>query len=89
MVDNVKEIIFQNGLAGEVDFPQSRLVRDHGLSILESLGRSFIDYVHPDDRRRNRDLLAPLIRQEKEYCRHEVRFLAAERGFAGWKSMCR
>ena len=54
-----------------------------GFPVVESLGTSFLQYVHPDDRERNTRLFAPLIERKKDYCRHEVRYLKKSGGSAG------
>ena len=40
-----------------------------------------MNYVHPDDRNRNLELFEPLIKREKDHCRHEVRYLTKDGGF--------
>ena len=81
VVDNVKEVIFQTDAAGLWIFLNRAWTEITGFGIAESLGRTFLDYVHPDDRQRNQDLFAPLIARQKEYCRHEVRYLTSDGGF--------
>ncbi|NTW01177.1 MAG: PAS domain S-box protein [Oscillochloris sp.] len=81
VVDNIKEVIFQTDDTGSWIFLNRAWTEITGFSITESLGQSFIGYVHPDDRERNMALFAPLIAQEKEYCRHEVRYLTKDGSF--------
>ena len=42
---------------------------------------NFLDYVHLDDRQHNLELFKPLIECEKDYCRHEIRYLTKDGGF--------
>ena len=81
VVDNVKEVIFQTDAAGLWIFLNRAWTEITGFGLAESLGRNFLDYVHPDDRQRNQDLFVPLIARQKEYCRHEVRYLTSDGGF--------
>ncbi len=81
VVDNVKEVIFQTDAAGAWTFLNHAWTEITGFALDELLGRDFLGYVHPDDRARNMALFAPLIAREKEYCRHEVRYLTRDGGF--------
>jgi PAS domain S-box-containing protein len=75
LVDNVKEVVFQTDAAGKWSFLNRAWTEITGFEIETSLGQNFIDYVHPDDRARNWEQFQPLIAREKEFCRHEVRYL--------------
>ena len=81
VVDNVKEVIFQTDSEGRWTFLNPAWTEITGFRVEESLGQPFLDYVHPDDRQRNLELFQPLIAREKEYCRHEVRYLTQAGGF--------
>jgi PAS domain S-box-containing protein len=52
-----------------------------GFALEDSLGAPCLDYVHPEDRRRNFELFVSLIRGEQDQCRHEVRYLHKMGGF--------
>lgn len=75
VVDNVREVIFQTDAQGYWLFLNPAWSEITGFAIADSLGTLFLDYIHPDDRQRNLELFQPLIEREKEYCRHEVRYL--------------
>jgi len=81
VVNNVKEVIFQTDSEGRWTFLNPAWTEITGFGVEESLGQPFLDYVHPDDRQRNLELFQPLIEREKEYCRHEVRYLTQAGGF--------
>ena len=81
VVENVNEIIFQTDAEGLWIFLNKSWEKVTGFTIGESLGKQFLDYVHPDDRERNNALFMPLIKREKEYCRHEVRYLTKDGHF--------
>lgn len=81
LVINLKEVVFQTDAAGLWTYLNPAWEEVTGFSVQESLGRLFLDYVHPDDRERNNKLFQPLIQRQKEYCRHQVRYLAKDGGF--------
>lgn len=81
VVDNLKEVIFQTDAQGLWTFLNPAWCEITGFTVDESLGKSFLDYIHPDDRQRNYELFEPLIQRKKEYCLHEIRYLTADGGF--------
>jgi PAS domain S-box-containing protein len=44
-------------------------------TVEESIGTNFLNYIHPEDRQRNLELFQPLIDRQKDYCRHEIRYI--------------
>ena len=52
-----------------------------GFEVDNSIGKQFLDFVHPADQELNRDLFEPLIRHEKEYYRHEIRYITKSGNF--------
>jgi len=81
VLENIKEIIFQTDADGLWLFLNKAWEEVTGFSVEESLGQLFINYVHPDDRQRNMELFQPLISRQKDYCRHQVRYLTKDGGF--------
>ena len=81
VVENIKEVIFYTDAQGLWLFLNQSWTEMTGFSLEESLGTSFLDYVYPEDRERNMALFMPLMRKEKEYCRHEIRYVTKEGGF--------
>jgi PAS domain S-box-containing protein len=81
VIENIKEVVFITDTHGNWTFLNNSWTELTGFEIDESLGKVFIDYLHPDDRQTNWDLFKPLIEREKEYCRHEIRYLTREGGF--------
>ncbi len=81
MVDHVKEVIFQTDAQGKWIFLNPAWTEVTGFAVADSLGTVFLDYVHPDDRERNRALFEPLIQRNKDFCRHEIRYLHKSGGF--------
>jgi PAS domain S-box-containing protein len=81
VVDSVKEVIFQTDVTGVWTFLNPAWTKVTGFAVEESLGTSFLDYVHPGDRQHNLELFHPLIERQKEFCRHEIRYLTKQGGF--------
>ncbi len=81
VVNTVKEVIFQTDATGLWTFLNPAWTEITGFTVEESLGKLFLDYVHPDDRQRNMDAFLPLLNKEKPYCRHEVRYLTRDGNF--------
>jgi PAS domain S-box-containing protein len=81
VVDNLKEAIFQTDAVGLWTFLNPAWTEITGFTLEESIGTNFLNYVHPDDRQHNLELFQPLIERQKEYCRHEIRYLAKDGGF--------
>ncbi|VBB05278.1 pac motif [Lucifera butyrica] len=75
IINNVQTVIFQTDAAGRWTFLNSAWTKITRFAISESAGTLFLDYVHPDDREHNQELLKLLIERKKEYCHHEVRYL--------------
>ncbi|MFT3869400.1 MAG: PAS domain S-box protein [Nibricoccus sp.] len=80
VVTNLKEVVFQTNATGLWTLLNPAWEEITGFKVEQSLGQLFLDYVHPDDRERNNQLFGPLIRREKEYCRHSVRYLTNDGG---------
>ncbi|MEY4489366.1 MAG: hypothetical protein RIQ79_1874 [Verrucomicrobiota bacterium] len=81
VVDNLKEVVFQTDAEGRWLLLNPAWTEITGHAVADSLGCVFLDYVHPDDRARNSELFRPLIAREKDYCRHEIRYLTRGGGF--------
>ncbi len=81
VVDNVKEVIFQTDAEGTWTFLNHAWEEITGFDVGNSIGKPFLEFVHPEDRQRNATQFAPLIAREKDYCRHEIRYLTREGGF--------
>ena len=81
IVDNLKEVVFQTDAEGRWTFLNPAWAEITGFPVEDSIGQVFLEYVHPEDRQRNLELFAPLIERQKDYCRHEIRYLTKDGGF--------
>ena len=75
VVDNVKEVIFQTDVDGLWTFLNPAWKEITGFEVNTTLGKQSLDFVHPLDRKNHEDLFGPLLLHEKEYCRHELRYM--------------
>jgi PAS domain S-box-containing protein len=75
VVDHVKEVIFQIDAEGLWTFLNPAWTEIMEFTVEESIGTNFLNYIHPEDRQRNLELFQPLIDRQKDYCRHEIRYI--------------
>lgn len=77
VVDNVKEVIFQTDTTGLWTFlnPAWTTVQVTAFTIAQSLGTSFLDYIHERDHQHSLEVFQSLVLGRQESCRHEVRYL--------------
>lgn len=81
LIENMKEVVSQTDANGAWTFLNPAWTEITGFSIEESIGKNFLDYVHPEDRERHKKIFQQLIEQKKGFCRHEVRYLRKAGGF--------
>ena len=81
VVNSVKEVIFQTDEIGFWSFLNPAWHEITGFEAEASLGHAFLDFIHPLDKEGNAKLFASLVSCEKEYCRHEVRYLTKSGGY--------
>ncbi len=80
-IEGVKDVVFQTDAVGHWTYLNPAWHEITGFTVEESLGRLFLDFVHPEDHKRNIAEFEPLITRKKSYCRHEVRYLTSDGGF--------
>ncbi|MBS1818523.1 MAG: response regulator [Acidobacteria bacterium] len=81
VVRNLREVVFETDAAGLWTYLNPAWAEITGFELSDSLGKPFFEFLHPDDVELNRQRFEPLIRREKEYCRHEIRYRTADGGF--------
>ena len=75
VVNSVREIIFQINPDGKWLFLNPAWTTITGFPVETTLGTNIVDYVHPSDRALLPGLFQPLLAQQTEFCRHEIRGL--------------
>lgn len=81
LVTNMREVAFQTDIQGRWVLLNEAWTEVTGFEVADSLGRCFLDFVYPEDREMNGKKFKPLINREKEYCRHEIRYITKSGGF--------
>ena len=81
IIDELREVVFRTNADGCWTFLNPAWTEITGYELAESLNRNFVDFVHPDDRAENWEKFRPMMAREKDFCRHEVRYLTKEGGF--------
>lgn len=74
LVESIKEVIFQLDVAGNWTFLNPAWNAITGFDAKQTLGKSFLQYVHEQDRDYNRQVFTKVIKGQQEYSRHETRF---------------
>jgi PAS domain S-box-containing protein len=78
VVENIKEVIFQLDEFGHWAFLNPAWTDVTGFEVKPTLGTFFIEYLHEEDRERNRHIFLQLMERKLEYCRYETRFLTKD-----------
>jgi PAS domain S-box-containing protein len=86
VVQTVRDVIFRADWDGRFTMLNPAWEEITGFPVAESLGTSFLDYIHPEDRRAHLEQFLPLVRGQSAYIRHEVRYLTKE-GESRWIEM--
>lgn len=76
VLDNIQEIVFQTDAQGLWTFISSAWTEMTGFSLTESIGTNSLDYLHPDDRSRYRQLFES--RSPKKYQTIQARYLTKQ-----------
>jgi PAS domain S-box-containing protein len=77
ILENLKEVVFITDTEGKWTYLSPSWKEIFGHDGETSLGKNFLEFVHPDDRAENLEKFLPLLKREKDYCRHQVRYLDA------------
>ena len=80
MVESVQEVIFEADPTGAWTYLNPAWERMLGYPVSETIGRPFLDYVHPEDRQGNLDIFMETIGSGKQQCRFAARYLTADGG---------
>ncbi|MHA7634773.1 PAS domain S-box protein [Corallococcus sp. M7] len=81
VIDTLQEVVFQTDTARTWVFLNPAWTEVTGFPVEESLGRSALDFVHPDDRERTLEVCKTLLTRERDFVQHEVRYLTRDGGF--------
>jgi PAS domain S-box-containing protein len=75
LLEHLSQVVFQTDARGAWTFLNPAWTEMTGFSVEESLGRDFLEFVHPDDRARHAGLLEPVAAPDHDYIGREVRYV--------------
>lgn len=75
VVENIKEVVFQTDEFGHWTSLNPAWTAVTGFEVGSTVGTLFIEYIHEEDRERNRHIFLQLLERKLDYCRYETRFL--------------
>lgn len=81
LLDSLNEIVFQTDPYGQWTYLNQAWTRVTGFAVEPTLGRNFLEYVHPDERERTIELFTTVISGGATFCHHEGRYLTASGGY--------
>jgi two-component system cell cycle sensor histidine kinase/response regulator CckA len=81
VADHIRQVIFHADRRGSWTFLNAAWTEITGFTVEETLGTSFLRYVHPDDRVRHAELFQPLSEQKTDYLGLEARYLTKAGGY--------
>ena len=82
VVRNLKEVIFQMDTARRLIFLNPAWTEITGFSLEESMGKGFMDFIHPDDRQFHDRQFQSLLKCQQHKCRYQIRYLPKNGGVA-------
>lgn len=75
VVDNIREVVFQTDTRGYVTFLNPAWEEITGHTVDDTVGRHFLDTVHPGDKAHIRAEIEPMVRGRVDGCAYESRYL--------------
>jgi PAS domain S-box-containing protein len=85
VVENLKEVVFIVDRTGKFTLLNKAWAEITGFSVESSIGKYFLEFVHPDDRAENLQLFIPLMEKHKSVCSHVTRYQTQSGGFRWMK----
>jgi diguanylate cyclase (GGDEF)-like protein/PAS domain S-box-containing protein len=83
ILDDLRDVVFRADAEGLWQFLNPAWTDLTGFEVAATLGRPFLDYVHPDDRERSLAQARALMTGRQAVCRHQVRFRTTQ-GTSRW-----
>jgi len=80
VIENIQEVIFQTDITGSWTFLSPAWEKITGFTVEETLGKSFIEYIHPENRQDAMEKFQGLIQGIKLDFQSEMRYLTNGKG---------
>jgi diguanylate cyclase (GGDEF)-like protein/PAS domain S-box-containing protein len=81
LLDSLTEVVFQTDPRGNWTYLNQAWTRVFGYRVEETLGKNFLEYVHPDERAATIQLFQSVVTGKLSYCHHEGRYQSAGGGY--------
>lgn len=78
VLDNLSEVVFETDREGRWTYLNAAWTAITGHPVADSLGRNFLDNVHPDEREATVQLFEEVVMGDDDHCHHETRYLTAD-----------
>lgn len=85
ILDNVEDIVFICGFDGKFIFVNRACERVTGYTVDEFVGRTYLHFIHNDDRKKEYDMYMWQVNENIDYTYHEYRVVKKD-GSTGWMS---
>jgi sigma-B regulation protein RsbU (phosphoserine phosphatase) len=83
VVNNLKEVILQMDREGNISFLNPAWQNITGFTHEDTLGKNFLEFIHPDSRKQHIKQFHNLIQRKFQECHYQLRYLLSNGGF-GW-----
>lgn len=77
-LDSLHEIVFQTDATGHWTYLNQAWTKVTGFSVEDSLGRSFVDSLHPEEVDSTLAMFRAVVSEHADYCQHEGRYRTAD-----------
>ncbi len=81
VLDSLGEVVFLTDAHGNWTYLNSAWTRITGFEVEATLGRPFLDYVHPDEREQTLALFMAVVSGGADRCHHTTRYVTSDGGF--------
>ena len=81
LLDSLTEVVFQTDPRGNWTYLNQAWTRVFGYSVEDSLGKNFLEFVHPDECAATIQLFQSVVTGKLSYCHHEGRYRSAKGGY--------
>jgi PAS domain S-box-containing protein len=73
VIENISEVVFRISLNGQMEYLNPAWTEITGFAVEESIGRSFLELIHPEDLENHRELFEQLLQCQVPFIRVETR----------------
>jgi sigma-B regulation protein RsbU (phosphoserine phosphatase) len=83
VVNNLKEVILQMDREGNITFLNPAWQNITGFPLEDSIGKNFLEFVHPDSRKQHLKQFQNLVQGKIQECQYQLRYILSNGSF-GW-----